>query len=88
MPSCCHQELEATREVMRLREQLRQRELDAEFEQRLDRLAAEGVLSLPPLDNPQDYAAVIEVRGVPPIYSLVASGGCMGRHCVPPPSAT
>ena len=36
------QELQATREVMRLREELRQRERDIEFEHRLDRFAVSG----------------------------------------------
>jgi hypothetical protein len=37
------QELQATREVMRLREELRQRERDEDFEVRLERLASMGV---------------------------------------------
>jgi hypothetical protein len=47
---CAPQELQATREVMRLREELRQRERDVEFEHRLDRLAdAPGPSAVPPL---------------------------------------
>ena len=57
---------------MRLRAELRQRELDKEFEHRLERLAAEGVVGL----------GALEGQGAGHQHSQAGLAGTMVRPCL------
>ena len=83
------QELQATREVMRLREELRQRERDIEFEHRLDRFAVSGAptqaptAAVPPLHmslHRDDAAIEVGTRLLSPLG--VTRGYHLVRACL------